>query len=374
MIKLHISKKIGYFIADILQKMIVFIILCLILGNLSFSSLKCIDEATFPPGTNTISVNIEYNIFGFQLFRSSNNSEYNNIPNFGYLLGGNVYTGGYLYFLGIFFAFYYGEIWKSKFTKNNFLKFFIFGSIFVLIIIGPIFHYNGILELKTNSEEQYQQTREFYSDYEFDIDYKISQNLVHFLIYPILMVILELLIYHFIFKKIKSLKKDFWQRFTNKNFSEISLEDIEKLIVEEIRESNELEYKSDYGRRQEGLAQEIIALANTEGGYIILGIDEIRINNKNTGIPSEIVGVVRMDHETRITDIAISNSRPKIVPLIRVFKLDFDDNDKDIVVIQIKKSKEPIMFTKKKNYYHRVNDKKSPADHEWVSQRFFDFF
>jgi len=51
-----------------------------------------------------------------------------------------------------------------------------------------------------------------------------------------------------------------------------------------------------------------------------------------------------------------------------------EDENKDIVIIKIKRSKEPIMCTNNNKYYPPVNNEKRTADHEYVTNRFLQFF
>lgn len=373
MIKIRISKRSYYKIIDVIQKLALITIISLILANISFSSLKFEGDITLMPGTNRGEVYIEYNILGYQLLRESNNSNIDEIRYFGAYLGQEVNIGGFLYFSGIFLAFFSGNIWKYKKIKSKSIKFVIIGIIFIIIATGPIIYYFNFLNLVNYAMNEDSKLKEFYSDLIYSYNGEITRNLIHFIIYPIIFFVLEFLIFNYLYKKIKSLKKDIWQEYFNKNFSEIDIKDVRNLVKFKIKESNQLDYKQDYPKRNEKLAQLMISLANTEGGYIIIGINEEKVENKNTGIPYELKGVDRIDHETKLTNIALDNSEPKIVPNIKALPLE-DEYNKDIVIIQIKKSNEPIMFTGNKAYYHRVNDQTRPANHEWVVRKFLDFF
>lgn len=155
------------------------------------------------------------------------------------------------------------------------------------------------------------------------------------------------------------------QSIFTKPFNDISYSDIMFLKEKEIPESNILEYKTKYTKR---LPQIINSFANANGGYIILGIKERKSNNKNTGKPEEIIGVDKEDHETRITTITISHSQPIISPDVR--SIEIPDTDKEIVIIKIKESFEPIMETSSKRFYIRINDQSLPADYSLVKKLF----
>lgn len=370
--RIKICERSHYKIIDIVQKLAIFAIISLVLVNISLISLKFKGDITLMPGTNIGEVYVEYNILGCQLLRESNNSNTDDIRYFGTNLGWEVNIGGSLYFLGLFLAFFCGNIWKYKKIKSKTIKFVIIGISFIIITVGLIIYYFNFLNLVNNAINKDQELKESYSDLIYSYSGEITQNLIHFIIYPIIVSVLEFLVFNYLYKKIKSLKKDIWQEFFNKNFNEISMIDVRKLVKLKIKESDQLDYKLNYPKRNEKLAQLMISLANTEGGYTIIGVDEEKVNNENTGIPNELKGVNRIDHGTKLTNIALDNSEPKIVPNIIAFPLENEEN-KDIVIVQIKKSNEPIMFTGNKAYYRRVNDQTRPANHEWVASKFLDF-
>ena len=72
-----------------------------------------------------------------------------------------------------------------------------------------------------------------------------------------------------------------------KPFNEIQLEDIELLIQNSERESQFLDYKLKL--EKDDIAADACAMANSRGGYIILGISEN--NEADEGYPKEIVGL-----------------------------------------------------------------------------------
>ncbi len=153
--------------------------------------------------------------------------------------------------------------------------------------------------------------------------------------------------------------------FFIKKFEELDYSDIESLVSEGVPESHSLDYKEDYPRK---LSKVLTSFANATGGYIVLGIKEEKINGKNTGRPKEILGIKREDHETRITNILISNSQPIIIPKVLAIKV--PSSEKDVVIIKIKESYEPIMETYTYRFYIRINDQSLPADYSIVKKLF----
>lgn len=83
----------------------------------------------------------------------------------------------------------------------------------------------------------------------------------------------------------------------DKPFTAVDAADIEALITNQVPEGRKLEYKESFiinseGEKKEFLA-DIAAMANTDGGHIIFGIQEHREagTGKPTGLPSQILGL-----------------------------------------------------------------------------------
>lgn len=163
------------------------------------------------------------------------------------------------------------------------------------------------------------------------------------------------------------------------SFFEKKIEDLEYIdvynlaCINKIPESYNLDYKSDYPKNEK-LAKLMCSFANASGGYIVVGIEEVKVYNKNTGVPDKIVGVDKTDHTTKVTNIAISHSQPKIIPHVQVIELN-SDPDKVIVVIKIDESIEPIMYYSKNDsdsnkFFIRINDKREPADYNLLKKLF----
>ncbi|WP_292368404.1 helix-turn-helix domain-containing protein [Methanoregula sp. UBA64] len=120
---------------------------------------------------------------------------------------------------------------------------------------------------------------------------------------------------------------------------EIDLEDLQKLIDNEIPEGRTIEYKEKINvgndeEKREFLA-DISSFANTDGGDIIFGITE----NRNTGFPEKIVGldITNADEEIRRINSIIQNGlQPRITPpQSHSIKL---STGKYVIIIRIKKS------------------------------------
>jgi len=163
--------------------------------------------------------------------------------------------------------------------------------------------------------------------------------------------------------------------FFEKKIENLEYIDIYNLVcINKIPESYNLDYKVNYPKNEK-LAKLMLSFANASGGYIIIGIEELRVNNKNTGLPDKIIGIDKADHTTKITNITISHSQPKIVPSVKTVELD-SNPDKVVVVIKIEESIEPIMYYSKNDsdsnkFFIRINDKKQPADYSILKKLFY---
>ena len=100
-----------------------------------------------------------------------------------------------------------------------------------------------------------------------------------------------------------------------------SEEDPRELIDQQIHESVSLEYKSgrlaeDKNRRSEVLAEAVSALANSQGGTLLIEIittNQVGRGNERPEVPDKIDGVDRslLSRET-IDNILVSNIQPKV--------------------------------------------------------------
>jgi hypothetical protein len=114
-----------------------------------------------------------------------------------------------------------------------------------------------------------------------------------------------------------------------------SLEDLQKLVTEQVQEKDTIEYKRDmYGNSDSDkreMLKDITSLANHHGGYLLIGIDE-----NEEGIPTNIVGIEPNNDVERITSCCL-NSIDK-----RVIGLDVKDistgNGRVVIVMSIPES------------------------------------
>jgi hypothetical protein len=155
--------------------------------------------------------------------------------------------------------------------------------------------------------------------------------------------------------------------FAGKSIRELAEGDIRALIEREVGESRILDYKremyssSDADKRD--MACDISALANSDGGFLIVGIECDEEGNK----PMEVIGIDNNGLEARIESVCLdrideplSNGRDyrlNIVPLTNPVRV--------VLVIQIFESlRAPHMvsFQKQRYFYVRHGRQNRPAD------------
>ncbi|CAN96793.1 hypothetical protein predicted by Glimmer/Critica [Sorangium cellulosum So ce56] len=105
----------------------------------------------------------------------------------------------------------------------------------------------------------------------------------------------------------------------NKPVTELTKEDIDVLIENEVQESKMLDYKRDLPTENKEFAADVAAFANAAGGFIIFGIPEKEdAAGKRTGMPASADGIAKFNEDEvirRLEGIVRTNIDPKIPTL-----------------------------------------------------------
>lgn len=123
----------------------------------------------------------------------------------------------------------------------------------------------------------------------------------------------------------------------DKAFDDIQLDDLNSLVVAGISEGPRLEFKRDhYGRNDEArreFAADVSALANAQGGYLMIGIDE------ENGAASNIAGVEVPDPDAFVLGVSDSlrTAFEPPIPGVRVRWIKID-NGRGVLIIQVDRS------------------------------------
>ena len=161
----------------------------------------------------------------------------------------------------------------------------------------------------------------------------------------------------------------------SKPVSQLNEENIQTLIDNKERESSILEYKQEISgtdHEKKEISKDISAMANTEGGYLIVGVQE------TGGQASAIVGtpkiIGRQPTEVWIENVLITSVRPKIAIVPKVITL-ISISDRVLVVIHIPQSprRPHMVITDGRNaYYVRHNYQATYADEHEVRSMFLE--
>ena len=167
-------------------------------------------------------------------------------------------------------------------------------------------------------------------------------------------------------------------RLLGKTLQSITSNDILYLKENQIQESSNLDYKKELpgnlGDDKKEFLADISSFENTSGGIIIYGIEEKKDDdNKNTGIPGEIVGLgdINIDNEIlRLGNII----RDGLDPKLNNFKFqDIDVDGKIVLLIGVPRSlfaPHMIIFKRNGRFYSRHNSGKYQMDIREIKQAF----
>ncbi|XYH99460.1 helix-turn-helix domain-containing protein [Sorangium sp. So ce1128] len=156
----------------------------------------------------------------------------------------------------------------------------------------------------------------------------------------------------------------------NKPFAEITMEDVERLVRDEVQEGRQLDYKAELPGKADpdkrSFVKDLTALANAAGGYIIYGIgDRKDASGKNTGSPA-LVGLpgINADQEIlRLEGMARANIDP-IIPGLQMKALG-DPAAVQVIVVHVPKSwsaPHMIIVDKDTRFWSRGSGGNQPMD------------
>ena len=165
--------------------------------------------------------------------------------------------------------------------------------------------------------------------------------------------------------------------FFNKPVSQIEYEDIEALTSSEELESIILDYKRTVSGSESDnkeIAKDICALANSQGGYLIVGVEER--NGKPIHPPCGTARMIgRQKVEEWVEQIANSNIAQRVNIDFRV--IDFNNSENCILVLYVPMSNRmPHMVTYQRDnryyrrYFKRHQFESLPAEEYEVREMF----
>jgi hypothetical protein len=140
-----------------------------------------------------------------------------------------------------------------------------------------------------------------------------------------------------------------------KDFEEIDLRDLDKLIDQEVSEGWYVEFKEDFPSAKK-IGRSVAAFANSDGGWLIIGIK----SNKQTNKAEVIAGINLSDNDNpvdRIRDIIKNHVIPIPYFKSKLIKL---DNEQGVLVIFIRSGDEAPYLTKEGKIYRRIGEGSDP--------------
>ena len=160
-----------------------------------------------------------------------------------------------------------------------------------------------------------------------------------------------------------------------KLISQLTEEDIQTLVDNNEKESSILEYKQELSGTEpekKEISKDVSAMANSEGGYLIIGVQE------QDGRASAVVGtpkrIGRQPTEEWLESVLISNVRPRITIKPKVIDI-ASDPDRVVIIVHIPQSpRRPHMVVAdgRNAYYKRHNYQSAYADEHDVRSMFLE--
>lgn len=141
----------------------------------------------------------------------------------------------------------------------------------------------------------------------------------------------------------------------NKRLDELELDDLKKLIENQVKEGFYIEYKSDFPSGKK-IAKSISSFANTYGGWYFIGIED----EEGTNIAKELVGFDLNEHrqpQEKIRNIVREHIQPIPNFYMKLIKI---DEDRGILVIHIPESFETPHILSDGVIYRRNGEESSP--------------
>lgn len=150
-----------------------------------------------------------------------------------------------------------------------------------------------------------------------------------------------------------------------KPLEELEFQDIERLKTDKICESQILDYKRKL-LTDNKLLKQVSAFANTQGGFLIIGVKE----TGKGGYPKEISGIDKNEvNKERMEQIILGNIQPRLD--VKIYTIDCRDQKKAVVVIQVPDSYlKPHMNSRDGKFYKRYQFEASPMTEIEVSDTY----
>jgi hypothetical protein len=150
-----------------------------------------------------------------------------------------------------------------------------------------------------------------------------------------------------------------------KPLQELGFEDIERLKLNKICESQILDYKRQL-LEDNKLVKQVSSFANTHGGHLIFGVSE----TGKGGYPKEIPGIDKSQvNKERMEQVILGNIHPRLH--VRIHETEHPNLSRSIVLIQIPDSYlKPHMNSRDNKFYRRFNFEARPMTETEVNDAY----
>lgn len=144
-----------------------------------------------------------------------------------------------------------------------------------------------------------------------------------------------------------------------KKLTDVNVNDVKDFCQKQNREGINLDYKKDFSSPKK-IAKTIAAMANTLGGWVIIGVDDD--GNDKPKLPVEGLDWDKQ-LSLQVTNLVIDNISPPALPIIHV--CDPDKNNKTFVVLYVQESKDaPHWLFNENKLCIRLADRTSSTEWE----------
>ncbi len=158
----------------------------------------------------------------------------------------------------------------------------------------------------------------------------------------------------------------FIERVFSKRADELTLQDIDGLILAQREEDQYLEYKGPeiIGSR-ENLSKTVTGFLNSDGGLLIIGVETNPTKKSDSDLKQRVlparVTPLRNTNSEQIQQLVINNVLCSVLPSIQVQAIHSDQGE--VLLVEIPQGESPPYQAKNGVYYRRINVINVPMQH-----------
>lgn len=154
-----------------------------------------------------------------------------------------------------------------------------------------------------------------------------------------------------------------------KRLAELTYEDVREFVELGLEENARLDYKEEITK---DLAKHVSAMANTEGGHIVIGVEEEDEDEsgkkRQLNVPKPRDAIVGVEHEgkdlrAKCRDIVVARTNPRVAPEVKQIPLP-DDGSRMVVVVSVEPSANApheLIQGQERRIFVRKHDSSVPA-------------